>query len=77
MAQRKKRLDPSIFHLPVDKMREGYYSDKYFVRARDLLRKDAHRPRVTMQVFGKSHAYLGGIEALLRALGRAGRARAV
>ena len=58
---RKKRLDPAIFHLPVDKMREGYYSDKYFVRARDLLRADTHRPRVTMQVFGKSHAYLGGI----------------
>ena len=52
MAPRKKRLDPAIFHLPVDKMREGYYSDKYFVRARELLRKDQHRPRVTMQVFG-------------------------
>src|SRR5258707_9052101 len=59
---RKRRLDPAIFHLPVDKMREGYYSDKYFVRARELLRKDRHRPRVTMQVFGKSHAYLGGID---------------
>jgi nicotinate phosphoribosyltransferase len=62
MTPRKKRLDPAIFHLPVDKMREGYYSDKYFVRARELLRKDRHRPRVTMQVFGKSHAYLGGID---------------
>src|SRR6266567_2600095 len=68
MASRKKRLDPSIFHLPVDKMREGYYSDKYFVRARDLLRKDQHRPRVTMQVFGKSHAYLGGIDEAIAIL---------
>ena len=25
---RRPRLDPSIFHLPVDKMRAGYYSDK-------------------------------------------------
>jgi nicotinate phosphoribosyltransferase len=65
MAQ---RLDPSIFHLPVEKMREGYYSDKYFVRARDLLRKDRHRPRVTMQVFGKSHAYLGGIDEAIAIL---------
>src|SRR5882757_3072330 len=65
---RKKRLDPSIFHLPVDKMREGYYSDKYFVRARELLRKDQHRPRVTMQVFGKSHAYLGGIDEAIAIL---------
>src|SRR5438034_11550935 len=68
MTPRRKRLDPSIFHLPVDKMREGYYSDKYFVRARDLLRKDRHRPRVTMQVFGKSHAYLGGIDEAIAIL---------
>jgi nicotinate phosphoribosyltransferase len=65
---RKQRLDPEIFHLPVEKMREGYYSDKYFVRARDLLRRDKHRPRVTMQVFGKSHAYLGGIDEAIAIL---------
>jgi len=65
---RRKRLDPSIFHLPVEKMREGYYSDKYFVRARDLLRTDKHRPRVTMQVFGKTHAYLGGIDEAIAIL---------
>src|SRR5256712_4792963 len=68
MAARRKRLDPAIFHLPVEKMREGYYSDKYFVRARELLRKDRHRPRVTMQVFGKSHAYLGGIDEAIAIL---------
>jgi nicotinate phosphoribosyltransferase len=65
---RRQRLDPGIFHLPVEKMREGYYSDKYFVRARDLLRKDRHRPRVTMQVFGKVHAYLGGIDEAIAIL---------
>ena len=37
---RRPRLDPEIFHLPVEKMREGYYSDKYFVRTRELLLKD-------------------------------------
>src|SRR5258707_3983453 len=68
MPARKKRLDPEIFHLPVDKMREGYYSDKYFVRARELLRKDHHRPRVTMQVFGKAHASLGGIDEAIAIL---------
>jgi nicotinate phosphoribosyltransferase len=68
MAPRRRRLDPEIFHLPVEKMREGYYSDKYFVRARELLRKDRHRPRVTMQVFGKSHAYLGGIDEAIAIL---------
>jgi nicotinate phosphoribosyltransferase len=64
----RRRLDPAIFHLPVEKMREGYYSDKYFVRARDVLRKDRHRPRVTMQVFGKAHAYLGGIDEAIAIL---------
>jgi len=65
---RRPRLDPSIFHLPVERMRDGYYSDKYFVRARELLRKDKHRPRVTMQVFGKSHASLGGIDEAIAIL---------
>jgi len=59
---RSRRLDPPVFHLPVDRMREGYYSDKYFVRAREILLADGHRPRVTMQVFGKAHAFLGGMD---------------
>ncbi len=65
---RKRRLDPAIFHLPVERMREGYYSDKYFVRARETLLKDRHRPRVTMQVFGKTHAFLGGIDETIAIL---------
>lgn len=64
----RQRLDPAIFHLPVDRMREGYYSDKYFVRARELLLADRHRPRVTMQVFGKSAAYLGGVDEAIAIL---------
>ena len=65
---RKKRLDPAIFNLPVEKMKAGYYSDKYFVRAREVLLKDKHRPRVTMQVFGKTRAYLGGIDEAIAIL---------
>src|SRR5881409_3686854 len=65
---RRPRLDPEIFHLPVEKMKAGYYSDKYFVRARDLLLKDKHRPCVTMQVFGKAHAFLGGIDEAIAIL---------
>ncbi len=62
------RLDPTIFNLPVDKMRAGYYSDKYFVRAREALRADHYRPAVTMQVFGKQHAFLGGIDEAIAIL---------
>jgi nicotinate phosphoribosyltransferase len=68
MAPHRQRLDPGIFHLPVERMREGYYSDKYFVLTRDLLLKDRHRPRVTMQVFGKAHAFLGGIDEAIAIL---------
>jgi hypothetical protein len=49
-------------------MRAGYYSDKYFVRAREILLADRHRPRVTMQVFGKAPAVLGGIDEAIAIL---------
>lgn len=64
----KPRLDPAIFNLPVEKMRAGYYSDKYFVRARDVLRADHCSPRVTVQVFGKADALLGGIDEAIAIL---------
>jgi nicotinate phosphoribosyltransferase len=60
--QRKKRLPPEIFDLPVEKMREGYYTDAYFNHARETLLADGRRPRVVMQVFQKKHAYLGGMD---------------
>ena len=62
------RLDPDIFNLPVAKMRAGYYSDKYFVRAREILLADRYRPRVTMQVFGKAQAFLGGVDEAIAIL---------
>jgi len=64
----RPRLDPDIFNLPVAKMRAGYYSDKYFVRAREILLADRYRPRVTMQVFGKAQAFLGGVDEAIAIL---------
>ena len=64
----RARLDPAIFHLPVERMRAGYYSDKYFVRAREVLLAGRHRPNVTMQVFGKVRAFLGGIDEAIAIL---------
>ncbi len=58
----RNRLDPAIFHLPVEKMRAGYYSDAYFNRAREILERDGYHPRVRMQVFQRSDAVLGGID---------------
>lgn len=56
------RLDPSIFHFPVERMRSGYYSDKYFVRTREVLEADGHGPEVTIQAFQKQRAWLGGMD---------------
>ena len=67
-SPKRPRLDPAIFHLPVEKMRGGYYSDKYFVRAREILLAERFHPRVTMQVFGKQHAFLGGIDEAIAIL---------
>ena len=67
MTQRA-RLDPAIFNLPVEKMRAGYYSDKYFTRAREILLADRFQPRITMQIFGKSRAFLGGIDEAIAIL---------
>jgi nicotinate phosphoribosyltransferase len=64
----RRRLDPEVFDLPVAKMRAGYYADKYFVRSRDILLAEGYRPRVTMQVFGKSSAFLGGIDEAIAIL---------
>ncbi len=63
-----RRLPPDIFDLPVEKMREGYYTDAYFNHARSTLLRDDRRPRVVMQVFQKKHAYLGGMDEAIAIL---------
>src|SRR5215212_9748573 len=55
------RLPSEIFDLPVEKMREGYYSDAYFVFTKQVLERDAQQPRVLMQVFQRHHSVLGGM----------------
>ena len=72
---RRPRLDPEIFHLPVERMREGYYSDKYFVRAREILLADGTIPTSPCRC-SASAAYLGGIDeaiAILKLCSTTGR----
>jgi nicotinate phosphoribosyltransferase len=64
----RRRLPPEIFDLPVEKMREGYYTDAYFNYARDTLLADRRYPRVVMQVFQKKHAVLGGMDEAIAIL---------
>jgi nicotinate phosphoribosyltransferase len=56
------RLEPAVFRLPVEKIREGWYSDAYFNLAKELLEREGRHPRVTMQVFQKRDSLLGGID---------------
>ncbi|MFN2471401.1 MAG: quinolinate phosphoribosyl transferase [Gaiellaceae bacterium] len=65
---RGDRLTPEIFELPVEKMREGYYTDAYFNHARATLLADGRHPRVVMQFFQKHAAVLGGVDETIAIL---------
>jgi len=65
---RGERLPPEVFELPVEKMRDGYYTDAYFNHTRDALLADGRRPRVVAQVFQKKHAMLGGMDEAIAIL---------
>jgi nicotinate phosphoribosyltransferase len=62
------RLAPEIFRLPVQRIRDGYYSDAYFVLTRQLLQDEREHPHVTMQVFQKQQSVLGGIDEAIAVL---------
>jgi nicotinate phosphoribosyltransferase len=68
MITTRKRLDPAVFDLPVEKMRAGYYTDAYFNHTRATLRQDGRRPNVVMQVFQKKSSYLGGMDEAIAIL---------
>src|SRR5689334_7764920 len=63
-----KRLAPEVFELPVEKMREGYYTDAYFNHTREVLLADGRHPRVVMQVFQRKQSYLGGSDEAIAIL---------
>jgi nicotinate phosphoribosyltransferase len=68
MRTGRKRLDPVVFDLPVEKLRDGYYTDAYFNHARATLLADGEHPHVVMQVFQKRNAYLGGMDEAIAIL---------
>ena len=63
-----ERIPPERFQLPIERMRSGYYSDKYFVRTRDVLRRTGRQSNVTMQVFQKQAAWVGGVDEAIAIL---------
>jgi nicotinate phosphoribosyltransferase len=60
--RRRKRIDPALFELPVDRIRAGFFSDVYFNRSRDALRSSGRTAAVTWQVTAKRGGWLGGID---------------
>ena len=67
-ARPRARLEPDVFRLPVEKIRQGHYTDAYFNFTRALLEETGRRPRVTMQVFQKHDSVLGGIDEAVAVL---------
>jgi nicotinate phosphoribosyltransferase len=64
----RQRLSPATFRLPVEKIRDGYYSDAYFNHTKSLLEADDHHPHVVMQVFQRKESVLGGIDEAIAVL---------
>ena len=64
----RERLEPAIFRLPVERLRQGYYSDAYFNFTKQLLEEQDRHPRVVTQVFQKHDSILGGIDEAIAVL---------
>lgn len=66
--RRRKRIDPAAFQLPVELIKQGFYTDAYFVRAREVVRRDKRSPNVLMQFTGKNEGWLSGIDQAIAIL---------
>src|SRR5919109_233953 len=76
-TEARARLDPSVFRLPVERIRDGYYSDAYFNFTKQLLEERGRHTTVTMQVFQRHRSILGGVDEAIAVLKQcAGRASA-
>src|SRR5215217_2540066 len=67
----RERLAPSTFRLPLEKIRDGYYSDAYFNHTKALLEAEDHHPHVVMQVFQRKESVLGGVDEAVAVLKQA------
>ncbi len=64
----RERLAPGVFQLPVERIRDGYYSDAYFTFSKEVLEAERRQPNVLMQVFQQKEAVLGGIDEAIAIL---------
>ncbi len=68
VTPRPQRLAPATFRLPVERIRDGYYSDAYLNYTKELLEHEGRNPVVTMQVFQRKSSILGGIDEAVAVL---------
>ncbi|HOP82185.1 MAG TPA: nicotinate phosphoribosyltransferase [Fervidobacterium sp.] len=68
MDERSMRLHPKVFKVAIDRIRMGYYSDKYFTRYVEVLKKDNHHPMVYYQFFPREDAVICGVDEALAIL---------
>jgi len=64
----RKRLDPRVFKVPIDRIRAGYYSDKYFTRYVEVLKKDNKHKRALYQFFPRKDSIVVGIDEAIAIL---------
>ena len=66
--RRKKRLDPSLFQIPVEAVRSGLYTDTALVSTREALRATGRSPRVLLQFAAKRSAVVCGVDEAVAVL---------
>jgi nicotinate phosphoribosyltransferase len=68
MPRRRKRLDPASFDLPVERIKAGYFTDKYLDRVRDALQAGGRARRVLVQVTSPVGGHVGGVDEAIALL---------
>ncbi len=63
-----ERLNPSLFKIPMDRIRSGYYSDKYFTRFVEVLKKRGRHASVVYQFFPRQDACIVGLDEAIAIL---------
>jgi len=57
-----KRISPEKFSIPVEMIKKGFYTDKYFVRTREVLLAEKNHNEVLMQIFPRDDGYICGVD---------------
>ena len=58
----KEKLPADVFMIPAQLIKNGFYTDSYFNRTREILLRDRNHAKVLMQVFCRGNGILCGID---------------